>query len=188
MSNRSLAPVFRFTVFTVGLICVCSLPVNGQQPVGPGLLGGSLDCAAGSHPALFDTNHDGPTADDLPAYLAPGVDSTLQARFPTEECFSPAVFSVWEGTGSNPWQGVKNSASGIVGGFFEADMADDNGDFVGGSFSQGSNTYAISLLAAPGRAAVYDRVTRQPADRSISSAVSRGGTSNRRTGSRTTSA
>ncbi len=161
MSNGFSAPITRLLALAVSLICLCVLPASGQQTVGAGFFGGAPPCIAGSNTALIDHNHNGPTADDLPAYFETGGASPmLTARFPTEGCFSEGSnqFPIWEATSGNPWPGSFNSINNIAGGFFEANMANQNGDLIGGTFYQGFNSYAVGLLPAPGRAAVYDRV------------------------------
>lgn len=165
MAKQRMTAGVRLVAMTVGLVCVCVLPASGQQTVGAGFLGGSLQCAPGSNPALFDVTGDGPTADDLPAFLeivpTEGGANVLAARFPTEDCFDPETrqFFAYEGTSNNPFPpGTTNTLTGLVGGMFEGNSADNNGDFVGGTYFQGKNSYLIDLVPSPTGSGAYDRV------------------------------
>ena len=166
MARIQLTSITRLLATTVGLLCLCSLPVSGQQAVGAGFFGGPPPCTVGSNPALFDHNHDGPTADDLPAYLeilpveGSPTANLLQAHFPNDGCFgagSREIF-VYEATSGNPWPGPTNSAGGVVGGTFEANVGDDNNDMIGGTYFQGGSIYSLNMIPSPTGSGAYEGV------------------------------
>jgi hypothetical protein len=165
-SRRSLS-IIRPLLCALCVVGLSAVPVSGQQAVGPGMLGSTPPCIAGSNPALFDHSFDGPTPDDLPAYLEPGeFPNQLIARYPTEQCNSEGSNEFWmyEETSGNPWPGAVNLANGLFDGWFQANVADQNGDFIGGTYEYFSDdtgqvvSHPLVLLESDETPGAYDRV------------------------------